>query len=205
MNIYSKHNYPFGYYVYAYLRNDGSPYYIGKGKHKRAWDKNHCVCIPKNSKRIVILESNLTNIGALALERRYIRWYGRKDLKTGILRNKTEGGEGPSSIDRIGNRNPMFGKPQSQHQKQNQSSIMLGVPKSNITKERMREAKRGLYLGLTNPNADFIKYKFFNKISGEIVICTQYDFKIKYDLDQGNVSKLVSGKYHSTKNWVIVK
>lgn len=82
------------FFVYAYLREDGTPYYIGKGKDKRHLSKNHNINLPKNKANIVILESNLTEVGAFALERRMIQWYGRKDIKTGILRNKTSGGEG---------------------------------------------------------------------------------------------------------------
>ncbi len=94
------------YYTYAYLRKDGTPYYIGKGKGKRYLERHH-VNIPADKSLIVFLEQNLTEVGALALERRYIKWYGRKNIGTGILHNKTDGGDGASFP---GEKNYMYGR-----------------------------------------------------------------------------------------------
>ena len=83
------------FYVYEYLREDGTPYYIGKGKDKRAWVKGKTeVGKPTDDSRIVLLKENLSNAEAKALEIELIAHYGRKDLGTGILRNKTAGGDG---------------------------------------------------------------------------------------------------------------
>jgi hypothetical protein len=77
------------------LREDGSPYYIGKGKGDRAYRKgSREFDPPKDKQRILFLKKDLTEEEAFSHEVYMISVYGRKDLGTGILRNQTNGGEG---------------------------------------------------------------------------------------------------------------
>ena len=99
-SIYSKNETPSGFYVYVWLSKSNIPFYIGKGHGNRAWQKTKGHNPPKDHTKIYIMEANLSELGAFALERRYIKWYGRKDIGTGILINKTNGGDGVSGYKR---------------------------------------------------------------------------------------------------------
>jgi hypothetical protein len=83
------------YYTYAYLRKNGTPYYIGKGCRGRAYHANHNVKVPCK-KYILILKKSLSEEEAIRHEIYMIAILGRKQLGTGILRNLTDGGEGIS-------------------------------------------------------------------------------------------------------------
>ena len=80
------------FYVYAYLRKDGTPYYIGKGQGYRIHDKFGHI-LPRKDRRVKIKE-NLFEDEALELEKELILKYGRKKYdKGGILINDSIGGE----------------------------------------------------------------------------------------------------------------
>jgi len=88
---------PKRFYTYAYLRENRTPYYVGKGGGNRLYEKHQKgIYVPKDKNRIIFLKQNLTEEEAFKHEIYMIAVFGRKDLGTGILHNRTGGGEGVS-------------------------------------------------------------------------------------------------------------
>lgn len=122
------------YYVYQYLREDGTPYYIGKGKGDRMYNiHTHRIAVPKDKTRIQVICDNLTNDEASQVEIELIAKYGRKDRGTGILRNMTDGGEGsPGRIVK-----------HSAETKAKISKAMIGIKRSEETKSKIAASRTG--------------------------------------------------------------
>jgi len=105
------------YYVYLYLREDGTPYYVGKGKGNRAYQQHRNVHVPKTDDRIIFAHTNLYEDDALEKESELILQYGRKDIKTGILENRKSGGGG--------HRNSILTETQVQELRQKRKKFIL--------------------------------------------------------------------------------
>jgi hypothetical protein len=142
------------YYTYAYLREDKTPYYVGKGKRNRAYVKRKDgVNPPKDKSKIIFLKQNLTEGEAFKHEIYMIVVFGRKDLGTGILHNRTDGGEGVSGISEetkrklseanMGRNNPNFGKSTSDKTRRKQSIANTGKSPSEETRKKLSEALKG--------------------------------------------------------------
>jgi len=84
------------YYTYLWLREDGTPYYVGKGSSNRAFKGNRHKVPAPYSRKLILVEEFSSEQDAFVAEIFLIAYYGRRDLGTGCLRNLTDGGEGIS-------------------------------------------------------------------------------------------------------------
>jgi len=142
--------------VYQHIRKDTNQiFYIGIGKtEKRAysiqgrnihWKR----IVKKYGYEIDIIHITLTYDEAFDLEKFYIKKYGRQDIKTGILVNMTDGGEGninPSDETRkiyserqLGEKNHMYGVTGENH-------CRFGVKHTDETRKIISEKRIGIKL-----------------------------------------------------------
>lgn len=113
--------------VYQHIRKDtGEVFYIGIGETlKRAYDfvgrNDTWHNIARNTEvEVKIYKDNITRKEARDIERKLIEQYGRMDKKTGVLANRSIGGEG----DNIGGSGPMEGSEERQRIKDEVRKIM---------------------------------------------------------------------------------
>jgi hypothetical protein len=157
---------PNRFYTYAYLREDRTPYYIGKGSRNRAYykSKSGYILPPKEKNRIIFLKQNLTEQEAFKHEIYMIAVFGRKDLGTGILHNRTDGGDGASGLIRseewkrkqtkakkgkyAGENHPRWNKKHTKESKEKMSKVKKGKSYSEETKRKQSEKRKGQ----NNPN-----------------------------------------------------
>jgi hypothetical protein len=120
------------FYTYAYMRRyNKTPYYIGKGSNGRAYGNHGFIPVPKDKSRIIFLKTNLTEGEAFMHEIYMISILGRKDLGTGILLNRTNGGEGQS------------GRIYSEESRQKMKDSHTGKTLSDKTKQKLSELNTG--------------------------------------------------------------
>jgi hypothetical protein len=120
------------FYTYAYLREDRTPYYIGKGKGERAYKKSkNDIRPPKDKSRILLLKQNLSEEESFQHEKYMIAVFGRKDLGTGILHNRTDGGDGASGV------------LQTEETRLKRSNALKGRPRPEEVKSKIGEKNKG--------------------------------------------------------------
>lgn len=141
------------FYTYLWFRENATPYYVGKGRGKRAYDRHaHRIHRPVDRARIFIQHWE-SEEKAFEMERWYILLFGRKDLGTGILQNRTDGGEGPAGYSEEhlkAMRDRMLGKPSirkgtkcSEETRKLISAVKLGKKPSEEALRNMSKAQLG--------------------------------------------------------------
>jgi len=217
---------PRRFYVYAYLRSRESehgkkntPYYIGKGCRDRATAKYRTIPKPSDASYIVYVQEGLTEEEAFSLEKYCIALYGRIDNATGILRNLTDGGDGPTGVivseerkrkisewargrkhtpeslrkmseSQLGPKNHRWGKCNSEEARQKISQGNSGLKRSDEARKNIANGKTKYRCELVDPDGNVY---FVDNL---------YAFAKEMGLHYAMLSKLVQGKKQKYKKWI---
>jgi hypothetical protein len=213
---------PRRFYVYLWLRNKNSehgprlsPFYVGKGTGNRCYvDGGRPVFAPKDRSYIVTVQERLTEEEAFRLEQYCIKLYGRIDLGTGILHNRSDGGEGPSGMvvtEKFrqmrsaawgGENNPKFGGDTLR----GELNPMWGKQHSEETRQKIK-AKNAAHYGTTEGKlanklrAQKYLYELIDPAGEVYVTDNLWEFSQQYGLANASLNKVVHGKARHHKGW----
>jgi hypothetical protein len=200
------------YYTYAYLREDRTPYYIGKGSGKRAYEKyNRKIKPPKDKSRIIFLKQNLTEEKAFKHEKYMIAVFGRKDLGTGILHNRTDGGEGASGAIRSlefkeNLRRINKDKTLSEEHKNKLREANIGENNPNYGKSASQETREKMsksHMGENHHSSNWWELTFSD--GNIIILCGLSTWSNKNGYNVGNIYSIYRGNRKTHKDIIKVK
>lgn len=182
------------FYVYVHINPETNEiFYVGKGKEDRAYSTSRHqywkdfvkpILEKYNMKDIVhFICINQPEDVAYKYETMYISYYGRVDLGTGSLINRTSGGAKPRQLskksrkamgrDMSGKNNPMYGRKQSK-----KSKVNIGLKSEGRNagaKLSEKEVKEILKLYNKQIKLDFDKNILTNKRAFSKKYCFQYN------------------------------
>lgn len=212
------------WYVYRHVRLDNlTPFYVGLGKEdshgrmRRAHLKNSTCrssewfdVISEADYRVDVIMAGLTSEEARLKEKEFIGLYGRIDLGTGTLINKTGGGDGVwlsghskstrkrLSESKIGKLNPMFGKKLSDEHKRKISETSTGSKRSDKTKINQSLSLRAAGLTKECEVMDYKTGQFIGRYYGISEACRQLGIHYM----NSKAVMVANGKRNQTKGYV---
>jgi hypothetical protein len=143
------------YVVYIHRKlSDGSPFYVGAGSKKRPFivtqrPKDWVDIVESAGYTIEIYKENLSKEESFELEIELISMFGRIDIGTGCLINKTDGGRKVVGLSKgvLSIRNKKMsivskGKVKSKEWREKISKSLTGKKASEETKEKMRRSNK---------------------------------------------------------------
>ena len=174
------------FYVYMYVRPDGTPWYVGKGcKYRRRPYQSdtvaRCIARPDDDSLCVMVQENMTEAAAFALEVELIAKH-KRECDGGILVNKCLGGPGAKGV----------------KHKPGRPSAMKDKKHSDVSKAKMSEAKQG------NQNrAGTVTYIITDKEGNHTVVTTLAAYCREHDLNRKALTNVLCGRSKSHKGLTI--